>query len=219
MSSDSSDLSDLDDDDLLLELQQKRLKEVKTVGGSPTRYVGGLIIYMNIFSILITLDDLLNFFRSIASISNEPVRNISRENAEQAQIRLQKVSQQYEQYSYPPRVPSDEKDQGLCFVGLSNLIHLNHCGFQGRLRLPGLAAHSHSPTQVRSPPPLQVLVAGCGTGDALVLLCAQLRCVPGLRFRVVGVDPSANSLAICRRRCEVLDSPPYPHLLIYPTRI
>jgi 2-polyprenyl-3-methyl-5-hydroxy-6-metoxy-1,4-benzoquinol methylase len=99
------------------------------------------------------------------------------EDPESAALRAQ-----YEQFPYPPRNPAEEAKR-LQLTGLDQLPVLNHTCFGGRESFAGA----------------RLLVAGCGTGDAVVYLAEQLR---DSDARIVAIDLSGKSLDIARRRVE-----------------
>ena len=91
------------------------------------------------------------------------------------------VRNQYEQYPYPPR----KKDQ--LTVSIANTLEImNYHLYDG----------SRDFTEFR------VLVAGCGTGDAVTFLGLQLQKNGG---EVVGIDLSDASLKICQERVQLLE--------------
>jgi len=97
---------------------------------------------------------------------------------------LQKVREQYENYPYPKREPEKEK-QGLYFTSTEHLGKISHYGFNGQrdLRQGG-----------------RCLVAGGGTGDAVIYLAEQLRDTDA---QVVYLDLSQASMEIAKQRAEV----------------
>jgi len=97
---------------------------------------------------------------------------------------LQKVREQYENYPYPKRDPEKEK-QGLYFTSTEHLGKISHYGFNGKrdLRQGG-----------------RCLVAGGGTGDAVLYLAEQLRDTDAT---VVYVDLSQSSMDIAKQRAEI----------------
>src|SRR5260221_1990485 len=100
-------------------------------------------------------------------------------------LRMDDVRAQYETLPYPPRDPRDEAIR-LITGTPSHILEVNHYLFSGRLNF------------VR---PFRALVAGCGTGDACIMLAQQMvdrRC-PG---EVVYLDLSTASLAICEARAK-----------------
>ncbi|MCQ8278312.1 class I SAM-dependent methyltransferase [Acetobacteraceae bacterium KSS8] len=93
---------------------------------------------------------------------------------------------QYESFPYPERDPRDERKR--LFVGSpSHLREIDHWCF-GALR-PQSA-------------PLRALVAGCGTGDAGIMLATQLE-QAGRPGHVLCIDRSEAALRIARARAEV----------------
>jgi ubiquinone/menaquinone biosynthesis C-methylase UbiE len=96
------------------------------------------------------------------------------------------VKAQYEAYPYPERNPRDEA-KGLRIVSPSQLFQLNHFVFGGRRDLTK---------------PLQVLVAGGGTGDAAIMLAQQMTDA-GVPGKIVHLDLSAASQKIAQERAKV----------------
>ena len=94
------------------------------------------------------------------------------------------VQDQYESFPYPPRNPEDERTR-LKRTYIDSLEVINHYGFQGR-------------RDMRSG--LRALVAGGGTGDAVIHLAEQLRDTPQ---RVTYLDISRASMDIAQRRAEI----------------
>ncbi|MDR3108387.1 MAG: class I SAM-dependent methyltransferase [Planctomycetaceae bacterium] len=93
-----------------------------------------------------------------------------------------KVRTQYEELPYPFRNPEDESKR-LLSTFLDDLCEVNTMCFRGR------RSFNH---------PFRALVAGGGTGDAVVFLASQLRAVP--RAEIVYVDLSAASQKVARER-------------------
>lgn len=101
------------------------------------------------------------------------------------------VLAQYEAYPYPPRDPADEKKR-LVIGSPSHLREIDHYVFGGR----------------RDPrTPLNVLVAGGGTGDGAIMLAQQLadeaRALGTDPGQVTHVDISGPSQAIAKARARV----------------
>ncbi len=94
------------------------------------------------------------------------------------------VRDQYEQYPFPYRRPEDERER-LIVSEVDHLSKIDHHCFGGRRDF----------TQ-----PLRILIAGGGTGDALIFLAEQLR---GCPCEFVFLDMSARSLETARARCAV----------------
>lgn len=92
-----------------------------------------------------------------------------------------RVRQQYEDLPYPLRRPEDEQ-QRLLLTGLDDLTLINHYGFAGRK------------DWTQKP---RLLIAGGGTGDALVYLAHQFRSIP---CELVYIDLSAASLSVAQQR-------------------
>ncbi|THB65298.1 MAG: class I SAM-dependent methyltransferase, partial [Gammaproteobacteria bacterium] len=68
------------------------------------------------------------------------------------------VNQQYEQYPYPYREAEHEKER-LLSPGMSDLPLVNSLGFKGKADISKF----------------RVLIAGGGTGDAVIFLAEQLK--------------------------------------------
>jgi len=96
------------------------------------------------------------------------------------------VRAQYQDYPYPPRDPADEKHR-LVVGSPSQLDEINHYLWAGRL----------TPGQ-----PFRALVAGGGTGDALIMLAQQLK-DRGFDADIVYLDLSEASLAVAQARAEI----------------
>ncbi|THB69804.1 MAG: class I SAM-dependent methyltransferase [Gammaproteobacteria bacterium] len=94
------------------------------------------------------------------------------------------VNDQYENYPYPGRNPEDEKKR-LSFTSLDDLEVINSLGFKGKLDFDNIS----------------VLVAGGGTGDAVIYIAEQLRNCPGAR--IIYCDLSSASMKIAKERAEV----------------
>ena len=97
---------------------------------------------------------------------------------------LKEVRRQYEIYPYPHRDPEDEKRR-LLYTWQDNLAQINHYCYRGENAFKAS---------------LRVLVAGGGTGDAVVFLAEQLRRADA---EVVYLDISRSSMEIAQRRAEV----------------
>jgi len=100
--------------------------------------------------------------------------------------RDQLVASQYEAYPYPERNPADEKTR-LITGSPSNLAEVNHYVFGGRRDLSQ---------------PLNVLVAGGGTGDAAILMAQQMTDA-GVPGEVVHLDQSEPSQNVAQERAKV----------------
>lgn len=100
--------------------------------------------------------------------------------------RDQLVKSQYESYPYPERNPDDEKKR-LIAGSPSNLYELNHYVFGGTRDLSQ---------------PLKALVAGGGTGDALIMLAQHMHDA-GVPGEVVHLDLSGPSQAIAQARARI----------------
>lgn len=92
------------------------------------------------------------------------------------------VREQYEVMPYPMRDPEDDK-KFLLLTMLDNLMLVNQTCFQGRKNFCN---------------GFKVLVAGGGTGDAMLYLCAQLAKVPNAK--ITYIDLSAESMRIAKER-------------------
>jgi len=92
---------------------------------------------------------------------------------------------QYEAYPYPARDPADERKR-LITGSPSHLDEVNHCVFGGRLDLSR---------------PLDVLVAGGGTGDGTIMIAQQLADA-GNPGTVTYIDLSDASRAIAEARAK-----------------
>ncbi len=97
-----------------------------------------------------------------------------------------RVRDQYEAYPYPARDPRDELKR-LITGSPSNLDELNHYVFAGGLDVSA---------------PFRVLVAGGGTGDALIML-AQNCADAGVPAEFTYLDLSAASRAVAEARAEI----------------
>ncbi|HCW68820.1 MAG TPA: hypothetical protein DHR80_16800, partial [Thalassospira lucentensis] len=95
----------------------------------------------------------------------------------------QKVRELYEQYPYPLRDPQEEKDR-LLMPPMDSLSRINHYGFAGRKVIDNS---------------FRALVAGGGTGDAMIWLAEQLRDAGGT---VTYLEPSLASTKVARARAE-----------------
>ena len=93
---------------------------------------------------------------------------------------------QYEDYPYPPRDPAAEKSR-LVVGSPSHLDEINHYLKAGRL----------NPKR-----PFRALVAGGGTGDAVIMLAQQLS-DRGFAADIVYLDLSHASMAVARARAEI----------------
>ncbi len=99
-----------------------------------------------------------------------------------------RVREQYEAYPYPARDPRDEAKR-LITGSPSHLDELNHYVFAGGLDFSA---------------PFRVLVAGGGTGDALIML-AQQCADAGIPADITYVDLSEASRSIAEARAEARD--------------
>jgi len=102
---------------------------------------------------------------------------------------LKQVKEHYENYPYPKRDLEDEKG-GMYVSNSENLTRLNHYGFKGDMPLfkKGKGAM------------FRVLVAGAGTGDAVIHMAEQLR---DFNARVVYLDMSRASMLIAKKRAKL----------------
>ena len=99
---------------------------------------------------------------------------------------MSKVKDQYEAYPYPERDPQDEKKR-LIVGSPSNPLEIDHFVFGG--------ARDWSK-------PMRVLVAGGGTGDALIQI-AQLIKQAGKPCEITYVDLSTSSREIAEERAKI----------------
>lgn len=99
---------------------------------------------------------------------------------------MSEVRAQYEAYPYPARDPADEKMR-LITGSPSHVLEVDHFVFGG--------AHDWSK-------PLRVLVAGGGTGDALIQLAQQMQDA-GRVAEITYLDLSTASRAIAEERARV----------------
>lgn len=97
---------------------------------------------------------------------------------------LPQVQEQYERYPFPVRNPDDER-QRLIPSEIDRIAKIDHFCFGGR-------------RDFREP--MRILIAGGGTGDALIFLAEQLRDHP---VEFVFVDMSDASLKTARARADV----------------
>lgn len=97
----------------------------------------------------------------------------------------EKVRCQYEKLPYPYRNLEDEKKR-ILVTGIDDLMIVNAYCYRGRRDFSR---------------PFRVLVAGGGTGDALVYLAAQLRRHP--TAEIVYVDLSTASLQFAKKRLRI----------------
>lgn len=95
------------------------------------------------------------------------------------------LREQYEAFPYPQRDPADEKRR-LIQGSPGHMLEVDHYLFQGKRDWSR---------------PFDVLVAGGGTGDALIMI-AQHLADRGCPARILYVDLSSASLEIARRRAE-----------------
>jgi len=100
--------------------------------------------------------------------------------------RDRRVRNQYEFCPYPERNPADERTR-MIFGSPSNIDEINHYVFGGRRDLSK---------------PFRALVAGGGTGDAMIML-AQGMTDLGIPGEVVHLDLSGPSQDIARQRAEI----------------
>lgn len=97
---------------------------------------------------------------------------------------LQAVRDQYEDYPYPKRDPEEEKNR-IITTYYDALDVINYYCFEGK---QDFSNH------------FRVLIAGGGTGDALIYLAAQLR---HTNAEIVYVDISKASMAIAQKRAAI----------------
>jgi SAM-dependent methyltransferase len=122
--------------------------------------------------------------QSIANPLRDPAICPITENPMNESSYLADVRAQYESFPFPFRRPEDEK-QRLVVSEVDRLSKIDHICFSGRRDFER---------------PMRILVAGGGTGDALVYLAEQLRDCPAELFYV---DISAASMAMAKARMEV----------------
>jgi SAM-dependent methyltransferase len=97
---------------------------------------------------------------------------------------IKEVREQYENYPYPPRNPEDEKKH-FNYVSFASLEFLNHYHYEGKRDFSkGFRA----------------LIAGGGTGDALVTLAEQCR---DMDVDIVYLDISSASMNVAKERMKV----------------
>ncbi|MBI3440261.1 MAG: class I SAM-dependent methyltransferase [Proteobacteria bacterium] len=104
--------------------------------------------------------------------------------SETAEKYLPKVREQYEEFPYPERNPEDER-KGFRAPYISRLDAVNHHCFKGMQNFKNF----------------RVLVAGGGTGDALIGWAEQLRDMEG--SSVVYLDMSKASTEIAKKRAKI----------------
>jgi len=97
---------------------------------------------------------------------------------------LESVRDQYEDLPYPLRHPQDEKAR-LCVTLHDILEQLNHYGFGGRQNFSN---------------GFRALIAGGGTGDAVIMLAEQLR---GTHAEIIYADISLQSMKIAQERAAM----------------
>ena len=97
---------------------------------------------------------------------------------------LKSVKQQYEELPYPPRDPENEKSTLIC-TQTEFLGKINHYCFRG---------------QLNTVKKMRVLVAGGGTGDALIFLAEQLK---DQDAEVVYLDLSEASIEVAKKRAAI----------------
>lgn len=100
---------------------------------------------------------------------------------------LKDVRDQYENYPYPKREPSDEKLR-LQRTYEDQIPLINHYGFKGNIPL------------TKKGKEFRVLIAGGGTGDAAIHLAFQLQ---GFNAKVIYLDITQASMNIAKQRAEV----------------
>jgi SAM-dependent methyltransferase len=107
---------------------------------------------------------------------------------------LKEVREHYENYPYPLVNPEDEK-QRLYGTILEAFDRLNHFCYEGKRDFTR---------------PFRALVAGGGTGDAVVHLAEQFR---GLAAEIVYLDMSTASMAVAKERLRIrgLDNVTWVH--------
>jgi 2-polyprenyl-3-methyl-5-hydroxy-6-metoxy-1,4-benzoquinol methylase len=93
------------------------------------------------------------------------------------------VRAQYEEFPYPPRDPSEERERLLEML-IDRLAAINHYCFRGAFDFEGA----------------RILVAGGGTGDSTIYLAEQLHQKDA---EVVYLDISAASMQVAQQRAEI----------------
>lgn len=99
---------------------------------------------------------------------------------------MESVRRHYDEHPYPNRDPADEADR-LVEGSPSHLLEIDHHLFGGRRDWSA---------------PFRALVAGAGTGDALIMLAQQLADL-GAPAEIVAIDLSAAALDVARARADV----------------
>ena len=102
---------------------------------------------------------------------------------------LKEVKTQYENYPYPKRDLSSEKG-GMYTSNSENLTRLNHYCFKGDMPLFRKGEGG----------PFRVLVAGAGTGDAVIHMAEQLR---DFNAQVVYLDMTFASMKVAKKRAKL----------------
>ena len=102
---------------------------------------------------------------------------------------LKDVKAQYENYPYPKRDLEKEKG-GMYTSNSENLTRLNHYGFNGDMPLYRAGEGEM----------FSVLVAGGGTGDAVIHMAEQLR---EFNARVIYLDMSMASMKVAKKRAKL----------------
>ena len=97
---------------------------------------------------------------------------------------LRTVRAQYEDYPYPHRDPAEER-QRLLVTSLDSIAKISHFCFRGSRDLRQAS---------------RILVAGGGTGDAIIYLAEQLRRSDS---ELVYIDMSAASMTVAQQRAEM----------------
>lgn len=100
---------------------------------------------------------------------------------------LKDVREQYENYPYPYREPSDENKR-LLRTYEDQISLINHYGFKGNIPLSKKGKE------------FRVLIAGGGTGDAAIHLAFQLQ---GFNAKVIYLDITQASMNIAKQRAQV----------------
>lgn len=97
---------------------------------------------------------------------------------------LKEVREHYENYPYPPIDPEEERER-LYMPILEAFDRMNYFAFEGRRNFND---------------GFRVLVAGGGTGDAIIALAEQLR---DTNADVYYIDMSESSMALAKKRAEI----------------
>lgn len=111
-------------------------------------------------------------------------KNKKEEDSKKFAKDLKQVQDQYLDYPYPMRDPQDERKRLLCMQG-DSIQEINHYLFNGRQDFQNN---------------FRILVAGAGTGDAVIYHAEQLR---NTNAQIVYLDFSKASMAIAKERAKI----------------